>query len=335
MRVSRVDPFGERPRRTWRRRYLVLGACVEFECATAALAAVVDAAYAGLPVTRVRRGMPEYRVCLRFMASDAADFRGAPPCPRFSSGGGLISATIDASNYSLVAPGLRSALVVASPAMLARPDDLRSELLEFAVLTLVTRDQPVLPLHAACVGIRDRAVLLLGESGAGKSMATLQCLLAGVGVLAEDVVFVEPRRLTVTGVPNYLHLRLETPRHLPAPLARRIRRAPVIERRYSGERKYEVDLRGTARPALLLPASLVAVVVLSRRKARRGGSLLRELPARELLRALDRDQPYARARPFWRTLRSSLRRLPKFRLERGAAAADTATALAALLTRRA
>jgi hypothetical protein len=219
--------------------------------------------------------------------------------------------------------------------MLARPYDLRCELLEFAVYTLVARDQPVLPLHAACVGVRDRAVLLLGESGAGKSTATLHCMLAGLGVLAEDVVFVEPRRLTVTGVPNYMHLRLETPRLLPAALARRIRRAPVIERRYSGVRKYEVDLRGTASARLLLPARLVAVVVLSRRKARHDGSLLQELPARELLRALDRDQPYARSRPLWRTLRASVRRLPMFRLERGAAAADTATALAALLTKRA
>ncbi len=333
MRVSRVDPFGERQRRTWRRRYLVLGARIEFECETAALAAVVDAAYAGLPVTRARRGMPVYRVCLRFMA-DAANFRGAPPRPRFSSGGGLISATIDASNYSVVAPAVRSALVVASPAMLARPYDLRCELLEFAVFTLVARDQPVLPLHAACVGVCDRAVLLLGGSGAGKSTATLHCMLAGVGVLAEDVVFVEPRRLTVTGVPNYIHLRLETPRLLSAALARRIRRAPVIERRNSGVRKYEVDLRGTASNKLLLPAKLVAVVVLSRRKARRGGSLLQELPARELLHALDRDQPYARSRPFWRRLRAGLRRLPIFRLERGADAADTATALAALLTKR-
>jgi hypothetical protein len=334
MRVSRLDPFGERQRRTWRRRYLVLGARVDFECETAALAAVVDAAYAGLPVTRVRRGMPVYRVCLRFMADDTAGVRSAPPRPRFSSGGGLISATIDASNYSVVAPAIRSALVVASPAMLARPHELRCELLEFAVFTLVARDQPVLPLHAACVGVGDRAVLLLGESGAGKSTATLQCILAGLGVLAEDVVFVEPRRLTVTGVPNYIHLRLETPRLLPAALARRIRRAPVIERRYSGVRKYEVDLRGTASGKLLLPASLVAVVVLSR-KVSHGGNLMHELPAREMLRVLDRDQPYARSRPFWRTLRASLARLPMFRLERGAAAADTATALAALLTKRA
>src|SRR6187399_2094602 len=216
MRVSRVDPFGERQRRTWRRRYVVLGARIDFECQTAALAAAVDAAYAGLPVTRARRGMPAYRVCLRFMADDEVRKSGARMAPRFSSGGGLIIATIDASNYSVVAPALRSALVVASPAMVARPYDLRCELLEFAVFTLVARDQPVLPLHAACVGFRDRAVLLLGESGAGKSTATLQCMLAGLGVLAEDVVFVEPRRLTVTGIPNYLHLRLETPRLLPA-----------------------------------------------------------------------------------------------------------------------
>ena len=331
MRVSRVDPFGERPRRTWRRRYRVLGARIDFECETAALAAVVDAAYAGLPVTRRQRGMPLYRVSLRFVPDDIAGVRGAPPRPRFSSGSGIISATIDASNYSVVAPATRSALVVVSPAMLAKPHELRCELLEFAVFTLVARDQPVLPLHAACVGDRDRAVLLLGESGAGKSTATLQCMLAGLGVLAEDVVFLEPHRLTVTGVPNYLHLRLETPRLLPAALARRIRRAPVIERRDSGVRKYEVDLRGTASRRLRLPARLVAVVVLSRRKARGGGNLMRELPAREMLHALDRDQPYARSRPLWRTLRGSLRRLPVFRLERGAVAADTATALTALL----
>jgi hypothetical protein len=335
MRVSRLDPFGERRRRTWRRRYVVLGARIDFECQTAALAAVVDAAYAGLPATRARRGMPVYRVCLRFVADDKAHIGGAGPAPRFSSGGGLITATIGASNYSVVAPALRSALVMASPAMVARPYDLRCELLEFAVYTLVARDQPVLPLHAACVGLRDRAVLLLGESGAGKSTATLQCLLAGLGVLAEDVVFIEPRRLTVTGVPNYLHLRLETPRLLPAAQARSIRRAPVIERRNSGVRKYELDLRGKAGPRLLLPAKLVAVVVLSRRKAGRGAPLLRELSASELLRTLDRDQPYARSRPLWRRLRSDLGRLPKFRLERGTAAADTATALAALLTKRA
>lgn len=329
--MNRVDPFGERRRLRWRRRHVVLGARVDFECETAALAAAVDAAFADLPVTRRRRDRPAYRLCLRYMADGTADFRGAPPPPRFSSGSGVISATIDASNYSLVAPALRGALVVASPAMLARPHELRCELIEFALFTLVARDQPVLPLHAACVGVGDRAVLLLGESGAGKSTAMLQCTLAGLGVLAEDVVFVEPGRLTVTGVPNYIHLRLETARLLPTALARRIRRAPVIERRHSGVRKYEVDLRGTSHRELRLPARLVAVAVLSRRKARRGGTLLRRLSARELLRELDRDQPYAASRPSWRELRASLRRLPMFRLERGVAAADTATALAVLL----
>jgi hypothetical protein len=334
MRVSRSDPFGERKRRAWRRRYVVLGARIDFECETAALAAVVDAAYAGLPVTRARRVMPTYHVCLRFLKDDTTRFRGTPPRPRYSSGGDLISVTIDASNYSVVAPAVRSALVVASPAMLARPYDLRCDLLEFAVFTLVARDQPVLPLHAACVGFRDRAVLLLGESGAGKSMAVVQCMFAGLGVLAEDVVFVEPRRLTVTGVPNYIHLRMETPRLLAAAQARRIRRAPEVERRNSGVRKYEVDVRGMAGARLLLPARLVAVVVLSR-KVGRDGRLMHELPASELLRALDRDQPYARSRPSWRTLRIGLGRLPSFRLERGASVADTATALAALLTKRA
>ena len=99
MRVSRVDPFGERQRRTWRRRYFVLGARVDFECETAALAAVVDAAYAGLP-SRARGAACRCTACACASLTDGtAGFRGVPPRLRFSSGGGIISATIDASNY--------------------------------------------------------------------------------------------------------------------------------------------------------------------------------------------------------------------------------------------
>ena len=49
----------------------------------------------------------------------------------------------------------------------------RYEMLEFAVFTLASRVQGVVPLHAACIGRRGRGLLLMGDSGAGKSTAAL------------------------------------------------------------------------------------------------------------------------------------------------------------------
>jgi hypothetical protein len=57
--------------------------------------------------------------------------------------------------------------------MLRFPYHARYELIEFAVFTLAARAQGLVPLHAACVGEEGRGLLLMGESGAGKSTASL------------------------------------------------------------------------------------------------------------------------------------------------------------------
>jgi hypothetical protein len=65
---------------------------------------------------------------------------------------------MDASNYVVLAPAQRQALVVASEEMLDRPYHLRYELVEFAVFTLATRGLGLVPLHGACVGRHGRGV---------------------------------------------------------------------------------------------------------------------------------------------------------------------------------
>tara|TARA_R110002051_G_scaffold20631_3_gene55969 strand:- start:5349 stop:5783 length:435 start_codon:yes stop_codon:yes gene_type:complete len=44
------------------------------------------------------------------------------------------------------------------------------------------------PLHAACVGFPDAAVLILGESGAGKSALALTLMAYGAQLVADDRV---------------------------------------------------------------------------------------------------------------------------------------------------
>ena len=94
--------------------------------------------------------------------------------------------------------------------MLRFPYHTRYELIEFAVFTLASRVQGLVPLHGACVGRAGSGVLLLGPSGAGKSTVTLQCLIEGLGFLAEDSVFVVPDTLLATGVSNFLHVRADS-----------------------------------------------------------------------------------------------------------------------------
>src|SRR4029079_19173948 len=113
-------------------------------------------------------------------------------------------------------------------------------------ITLATRSQQLVALHAGCVGAEGRGVLLLGPSGAGKSTLALHAALGGLEFLAEDSVFVQPRTLRATGLSAHVHTRQTGLRLIADPAVRRaLRRAPSIRRR-SGVRKHEFDLRGAA-----------------------------------------------------------------------------------------
>jgi hypothetical protein len=104
---------------------------------------------------------------------------GRATLPVLSSGAGLLCATIDAGNYVVVDVGMSRALICVSKAMLQQPYYPRYELIELAFLTLATRGQALVPLHAACVGTNGNGVLLIGASGTGKSTLCLMRSPAG------------------------------------------------------------------------------------------------------------------------------------------------------------
>jgi hypothetical protein len=309
----------------------ILGGHFRFESASEALLALVDAAYGGLPPHHLPAAATPFRIELRLLPPRAAPLAGEPPPVQVQAGAGWICGIMDASNYVLLAPAQRQALVVASADMLARPYHLRYELIEFAVFTLAARAQGLVPLHAGCVGRCGRGVLLLGASGSGKSTLALLALLHGLDLLAEDAVFVEPQGMRATGVANYLHVHAQALRFVDDAIARRwIGTAPVIRRR-SGAEKFEADLRRGPGRLAAAPLQLVGAVLLSARSAAKPAALLHAVPPVDVAARLSADQPYASGQPGWPGFERRMTTLGVHELRRGNHPRDGVAALRELL----
>jgi hypothetical protein len=306
------DPFAERSGRLRRRWYSILGISVCFESDCADLLRLAHQAFAG-PARKVRQGR-QFTVRLRLVGRNAGLRRAEPAAPRLFSGGGVLGSFIDVDNFVWVSPELGRAFVSVSKEMLRFEYHVRYELIEFAVLTLLARARRLMPLHAACFGRRGRALLLIGNSGAGKSTTCLQALSDGMEFVSEDSVFVRPDTLAATGLNAFLHVCTDGPRFATARVSAALRDATRIRRR-SGVRKLEIDLR---RPEFMLarrPMKIVAVVILSSRAADDAGLLRRRSPA-QLRAALTATQPYARSQPAWREFHARAGSLPAYEMRR-------------------
>jgi hypothetical protein len=310
-----ADPFGERSVGYGRRELQLMGGRFLFESESPELLRLVDAAYKGLPAHRFSPRPPRFRVRL-ILAPAAGKRNGAPPI-RMLNGAGFLGSATDTSTFAVLSTVDRTAVILVSRDMLRSPYHVRYELIEFAVFTLASRAQHLVPLHAACVGLKGRGLLLMGPSGAGKSTVALQCLSEGFDFLAEDSVFVEPRSMRATGTANFLHVRADSLRWLGrSPTRSIISHSPVIRRR-SGVKKFEVDLRREEFRLAKAPLKIVGVAFLS---AQAAGTdpLLRRLSAADTLQGLKQEQAYGAGLPQWRAFSRNLLRLGGFEVRRGA-----------------
>jgi hypothetical protein len=311
------DPFGERSFRHSPVYKQLLGGHFCFESTSEALLDLVEAAYGDLPPHRFPKHVPECRIELKLVPGRRLPHAIEPPPVQMQAAAGFLCGVMDASNYVMVSPDQRQALVVASEDMLAFPYHLRYELIEFAVYILATRGQGLAPLHGACVGRAGRGVLLLGGSGAGKSTLALHSLLQGLDFVAEDAVLVQPESMLATGVANYLHVKADALSFISDAEAQRwIRESPVIRRR-SGAEKFEADLRHG--PARLAPAplKLVSAVFVSNRIAEDPSVLLHPVPRHDVAARLCADQPYAAGQPGWLAFQSQVVAMGMHELHRG------------------
>jgi hypothetical protein len=327
-----ADPFGERSPAMLRKHLQLLGGRIQFESNSAELLRLVDAAYANLPRHRLSATVPQLRIRLSLMSGGQPRQRrrSEPPALEMLSGAGFLGGATDSSNFVVLSPQERAALVAVSPQMLKFPYHTRYELIEFAVFTLAARSQKLASLHAACVGRNGRGILLMGPSGAGKSTVTLQCLLQGFDFMSEDSVFVTPDTMLATGIANFLHVRSDSLRWLErARDVAAIRKSPVIRRR-SGVRKFEVDLRRGNYRLAPSPLKIAAVVFLSAQNAG-ARPLLKPLSRSDLLARLVANQGYAANQPEWSMFRKSVSKLDAFELRRGRHPLEAVEALESLL----
>ena len=327
-----VDPFQERSPARARRRMQILGAQFDFESGSRHLLGLVDSAYSGLPQHRLGGAVPELRITLDATPSARRGSSREPPLGMLSGAGFLCGATAR-SNFVVMAPAARSALVVVPQEMLGNDYRIRYELIEFAVFTLAQRVQGLVPLHAACVGRAGRGLLLMGGSGAGKSTLALHCLLAGFEFVSEDSTFVAADSMSATGVANFLHLRANSLRYLrPGAAAAMIRKSPVIRRR-SGVEKFEVDLRRTGYRLAAAPLKLDALIFISKEPAGTR-TLLEPLRRSRVLEYLVASQPYAASLREWRAFKKNAARLDAFEMRRGRHPQEAVAALQVLLANR-
>jgi hypothetical protein len=327
------DPFGERSAIHVSGKLQLLGGRFQFESNSRELLRLVDSAYASLPRHRLSARPPDFRV--KLLLTSPRNSRGSAQPPRLAMlhGAGLLGSATDSSNFVVLSPRDRAAIVVVSPHMLGFPYHTRYELIEFAVFTLAARAQRLVPLHAACVGLRGRGILLMGASGAGKSTVALHCLLSGLDFLSEDSVFVAPKTLLATGVANFLHVRADSLHWLGrSRAAAAIRKSPVIQRR-SGVKKFEIDLRQEGYRLAASPLKIVAVVFLSQQPAGKQ-PLLKLLPKSALLANLTAMQAYGASQAQWQGFSRNASHLEAFELRRGSHPLEAVEVLRSLLAER-
>jgi hypothetical protein len=324
-----ADPFGEHSKMVAREHLQLLGGKFRFESNSPKLLRLVNSAYAGIPRHRLSAVSPQLRVRLLLRPREEIRRRSEPPPLSMLSGSGFLGGATNSSNFVVVSPSQRAALVAVSRELILFPYHTRYEYIEFAVFTLASRSQGLVSLHAACVGRAGRGILLMGPSGSGKSTVTLLCLLQGFDILAEDSVFVAPDTMLASGIPNFLHIRSESLSWLAARDAAVIRKSPVIRRR-TGVNKFEVDLRRAAYRIAPAPLKIVAVVFLSPQGSGDRPSV-KSLSKTQLRAKLTSAQAYAASQPGWTTFSDGVLGLEAFELFRGRHPIETVEILSELL----
>lgn len=166
-------------------------------------------------------------------ASDNTPLQGAP----VTRAHGHILANIgDSRNYSIIDIAQMYAFITVSRATASDTTSFRYFFLEAAALCLISAVHAT-GIHAACISLEDRGVLLCGDSGAGKSTLSYACARAGWTYVTDDGSFLVHDRADRMVVGNFRQARF---RPSAAELFPDLRGREVMRRAESGKPSIEL-----------------------------------------------------------------------------------------------
>ena len=151
---------------------------------------------------------------LRVLVEDGP---GEPaPQPVFRLQSGLAAIISDRRHFATCDLGARFGWCLVSGQMLADKAWFRWHFLEAMAYTLLAQ-QDLTPVHAACVALHGRGVLLCGASGAGKSTLAFACGRGGWTYLGDDATLLlqGSKAREAVGKPHQFRLRPEAAKLFP------------------------------------------------------------------------------------------------------------------------
>ena len=213
----------------------VLGVAVSFETNSFEVLELAEATYGGRSADTTDR----HRVAVRIVVdAGLVDKPVVPPVVHLPAPDRLVLKLGDGHATADAELGVATAHV--STATTVAPG-FRESVLDHLILFLVTRADRC-PVHAGAIAREDRALVLAGPSGLGKSSLTYAAMREGFQVLADDTVYVQrDPRLRLWSMPRRIHLPAAAIRHFPELEGTEERVRP------DGRSKIPVDIPAAAR----------------------------------------------------------------------------------------
>jgi hypothetical protein len=145
---------------------------------------VIKAAEVSWSGFRRRFEVPPLEV--RFVISESTSSR-RPPVPVFRAQSNLMTMVADARNFACCDLAAGFGFACLTKAAAAHKNYLRYYFLDAMVYTLLDT-RHLVAIHAACIGMNGHGVLLVGDSGAGKSSLSYACTRRGWTYISDDSV---------------------------------------------------------------------------------------------------------------------------------------------------
>jgi HPr Serine kinase C-terminal domain len=180
--------------------YYAMGFPVEIATNSGEVLAAAEESWGGV---EAKFSEPPIRLEIGVLENGATEFPSAPCC---RSRGHLLTAIADSDNFSVCDLSRGFAFAWFTKPVAANRAYLRYYFLEAAVWTLL-ESLYLTPLHAACVQLGGRGMLLCGESGAGKSSLAYACARRGWEFLSDDSSALVRKRPKLTVVGNSHQMR--------------------------------------------------------------------------------------------------------------------------------